>query len=229
MSQEGPRAESEVTELAVAAIEGIDQEKLAIEAAKKAEAERAAQQEAAKKAELEAIAGRFTFSINADTLARRLQAHEQNRLKSRSKFPPDPIQIRLPAYLEQKIGAKLNIRPVTITNIGTIAGELKIVEGNSTRQIVDNTTLFLDAQAVTELQLGKNDVRSDRKISYLGNDPTLSLDERLELERRRSAEQSPSLFEDAPEEVTQVRKIGERTKSAAADALSITEIPDKTA
>lgn len=229
MSQEGPRSDSEVTELAVAAIEGIDQEKLAAEGAKKAEAERVAAQEAAKKAELETISSRFTFSINADTLARRLQTHEQNRLKSRSKFPPDPIQIRLQAYLEQKFGAKLNIRPVIITNIGTIGGELKIVEGNSTRQIVDNTTLFLDAQAVTELQLGKNDVRSDRKISYLGNDPTLSLDERLELERRRSAEQSPSLFEDAPEEVTQVRKIGERTKVAAADALSIIEAPDKTA
>jgi hypothetical protein len=229
MSQEGPRTEPEVTELAVAAIEGIDQAKVAAEAAKKAEAEKAAALEAAKKAELEAIANRFRFSINADTLARRLQAHEQNRLKSRSKLPPDPIQIRLPAYLEQKFGAKLNMRPVIITNIGTIGGELKIVEGNSTRQIADNTTLFLDTHALTELQLGENDVRSDKKISYLGNDPTLSLDERLELERKRLAEQASTLFEDAPEEVTQVRKIGDRTKTAAADALSAIETPSKIA
>lgn len=166
---------------------------------------------------IEVIAKKYGYSINADTLARRVSAHEQSRLKSKSKLPPEQIQARFEAYLEQKVGVKMAIRPVTITNIGTINGELKMIEGKNTRQLTDNMTLYVDQAAVAQLQMNTSDFRTDKKIAYLGTDPTLSLEERLkqqEIADQESARKTTEGQDGEWEEITHIRKIGASAVSA---------------
>lgn len=187
---------------------------------------------------IDVIAKKYGYSINADALARRVSAHEQARLRSKSKLPPEQIQARFQAYLEQRVGAKMNIRPVTITNIGTINDELKMVEGNSTRQLTDTMTLYIDQDAVTQLQMNTSDFRTDKKIAYLGTDPALSLEERIKkqdeaaakiaaVENAKSAPRAPLESGDWGE-ITQVRRIEKGTKEATNAAIEI-DTPPKSA
>lgn len=235
MSQEVSHTETEGT---AEAIEVIDQEKAAAEAAKKIveeialAAKKAAEEIAAKKAQLEAIAKKFTYSINADTLARSVSAHEQSRLKSKSKLPPDQIQAKFQAYLEQRIGVKMNIRPVQITNIRTMNGELKMIEGNNTKQLTDDMTLYVDQDAVAQLQMNTSDFRTDKKIAYLGTDPTLSLEERLkqqEIVAEEAAKKATEVQDEEWGEITHIRKIGAGAISALEDIPDlVVSTPTKT-
>ncbi|MCC7197005.1 hypothetical protein IT413_02295 [Candidatus Peregrinibacteria bacterium] len=229
MSQEGFTTDpASATET----IEVIGQENEEAIAQKKAEAEkaaaekRAAEEKAAaeleRKRQIEIVGETYRNSINAEVLTRRLLADEVARLKSRSKLPPEQVKVRLQAYLEQNVGVKAHIKPVTVTNIGTINNELKIVDGNSTRQPTDGMTLYFDDASVEKLQVDPNQFSRTKRITFIGTDPTPSLEERIQLEEQRIRELAPLMSAEDGEtgEITHVRRIGERTKAESLSLIS---------
>jgi|GEM_PF-6415816 len=238
-------------------------------AAKKAfaeEQEAAFKKLATAKAHLEAVAQRFSHSINADILVRLLMNKETARqrnlsLKRNAKFAEDQVLVTLPAYREQVVRAKRNIDPVTVSNIGTNQNELKIIvpvpgsgdmHATSKQQLTDAMTLYFDLDGVNAMNLDPKIFDTKRHITFIGVDPTLSLDERLkkeeedakiaaaklaaarEAEKLQQSGEQPVMRELLPfsetdeNEVTAVRRISDRVK-ATIDPIPDLEVPPKSA